>query len=141
MEFRLSMESCGNMVPQICDHLAILHPSALGLNTLQAQGEDVAGVHSVRGLSTRVRAYMMFPSLWAIRRWRPLRRIIATKTSMMRPVICRNIGMRRRHRSEVIAPETSIGSGAISLDMERQGTQNPKTIEFFEKIWMNKWRA
>ena len=63
------------------------------------------------------------------------------KTSMMRPVVCRDIGMRRRHLSELIAPESSIGSGAISLDMERQGTQNPKTIEFFEKIWMNKWRA
>jgi len=49
--------------------------------------------------------------------------------------------MHRRHLSEVIAPESSIGSGAISLDMERRGTQNPKTIEFFEKIWVDKWRA
>lgn len=60
---------------------------------------------------------------------------------MKLPAICRDIGIHRRHLSEVIAPESSIGSGAISLDMERRGTQNPKTIEFFEKIWVDKWRA
>ncbi len=35
----------------------------------------------------------------------------------------------------------TIGSSAISLDMERRGYRNTKTIEFFEKIWVDKWRA
>ena len=52
---------------------------------------------------------------------------------MKPPAICRDIGMHRRHQSEVIALESSLGSSAISLDMERQGTQNPKTIESFFK--------
>ena len=53
----------------------------------------------------------------------------------MKPLaICRINGLRRRHLSEVIAPESSISSGAISLDMERRGYRNPESIEFFEKI-------
>ena len=36
------------------------------------------------------------------------------------------IGCIRKSESEVIAPETSIDSGAIPLDMERQGIQYPK---------------
>lgn len=35
----------------------------------------------------------------------------------------------------------TIGSGAISLDMEREGTEIPESIEFFEKVWVDKWRA